>query len=58
MGRRVRSDGSSRSAEATLTPRDSTLRLLDSRGGRGADGHLLLLQLPVLVCWSPQSAHA
>lgn len=29
MGQRVRSDGSSRSTEATLTLRDSTLHLLD-----------------------------
>lgn len=67
VGQRVRSDGSSRSAEATLTPRDTTLHLLDSGtvyiytetagGGRGR-GHLLLLQLPVLVGWPPQSAHA
>lgn len=30
VGQRVRSDGSSRSAEATLTPRDTMLHLLDS----------------------------
>lgn len=62
MGQRVRSDGSSRSAEATLTPRDSRLHLLavctSTQRQQVWVGHLLLLQLPVLVCWPPQSAHA